>query len=97
MEKKALNSVLDGFLVQGNNLEVVSLVTKGDGFDASTWYYAFRLNGKLYKGSIKGPEGVELAGDKHAALRRALERLSKCIVDQLFGRALKDMTLWENR
>lgn len=97
MEKEALDSVLGGFLVQGNTLETVSLTTssRGTGFDASTWHYAFRLNGQLYKGTVKGPEGVELALDQGAALRKAIERLSGCITHQLFDKAIKDMTLWE--
>ena len=96
MEQKALDQIVDGFLIQGNSLELVALETVPSGFRQPRIYYAFKLNGQRFDGWIDSLEALYVNNDPHEAARIIINSMAQAIAGQLLEKGLIEghVTRW---
>lgn len=83
MKQETLDLITDGFLVQGNQLELLALEFKSGGFGDDPLYYAFKLNGQRYEGTVDGQQLLMSSGQQSKWLEKILENLGRNIASQL--------------
>lgn len=95
MEDKVLEQVVDGFLTRGNTVELLGLQFGLDAFGREKLYYAFKLNGQTYRGTIEDVVDVRARfGDQQEMLRLVVEKFAQVLVRELLSGAGAELTRW---